>query len=121
MSNGASQVSAYAAYIRTKVIWTEGDVPTTFWEGGLYLALIWYGFRLSLIILCYNMWRSLKHSGLFTAACVPFAYVIIHGMIDQFGLQPPLSIWWWFAIGLIFFISRAEKYRRSQSLFGQIL
>jgi hypothetical protein len=111
MSNGANQISNYASEIRA-TLWTEGDVSTTFWEGGLYLVVIWYGFRLSVILLCYRIWRSINDKILSSAASVPFAYVIIHGVVAQLAMQPPLSIWWWFAIGIIFFIFQVEKHKK---------
>ena len=113
MSNGANLVSSYASNIRSSGFWTEGDMATTFWEGGIYLAVIWYGFRLSMIFLSYRMWRMLKNKMLASAASVPFAYVCIQGLTAQFGIQPPLSIWWWLAIGIIIFIARFEKQNTS--------
>lgn len=111
MSNGSSQISSYARTVRADGFWTEGDVPTTFWEGGLYLAIIWYGFRLSMIIFCLRQWYSINDKTLGAAASVPLAYVIIHGTIAQLGMQPPLFIWWWFAIGIIFFLRRFDKFQ----------
>lgn len=111
MSNGSSQISAYASEIRSGGFWTEGDVPSTFWEGGIYLALIWYGFRIYIIFLCLKLWKSIKDKQLRSAAGVPMAYVIIHGLIAQFGIQPPLSIWWWLAIGIIIFLYGHERYK----------
>lgn len=111
MSNGSSQVSEYASKIRANGFWTEGDVPTTFWEGGVYLALIWYGFRISIILLCFRLWRSIKDKTFASAGSVPLAYVIINGCISQFGLQPPLYIWWFISIGIIILIYRLDRYR----------
>lgn len=111
MSNGSSQISPYASEIRSGGFWTEGDVPSTFWEGGIYLAVIWYGFRIYIILLCFRLWNSIKDKELRSAAGVPMAYVVIHGLIAQFGIQPPLSIWWWLAIGIILFLYRFEKYQ----------
>jgi hypothetical protein len=111
MSNGANQVSRYAAFIRDTGAWTEGDVPTTFWEGGLYLALVWYGFRLFLIWFCFRMWQTIKDDTLSSAAAVPLAYVIIHGFTAQLGMQPPLSIWFWLAIGIVLFLHSLYSYQ----------
>jgi hypothetical protein len=113
MSNGANQLSSYAAYIRNTGYWTEGDVSTTFWEGGLYLAIIWYGFRLTTILLCFRLWYAIKDQTLAAAASVPLGYVIIHGLIAQLGMQPPLSIWWWLAIGIIFSLHNLYCYQRA--------
>lgn len=89
MSNGANQLSSYAASIRDNGYWTEGDVATTFWEGGLYLAVIWYTFRLMMIALCFRLWYAIKDQTLAAAASVPLAYVLIHGLVAQLGMQPP--------------------------------
>jgi len=116
MSNGAAAVSSYASEIRQSGFWTEGDVATTFWEGGIYLAVIWYGFRLSMIFLSYRLWRMLKNKTLASAASVPFAYVCIQGLTAQFGIQSPLSIWWWLAIGIIIFLARYERYKNGVNI-----
>jgi len=113
MSNGANQLSSYAANIRNTGYWTEGDVSTTFWEGGLYLAFLWYGFRLTMIALCFRFWYSIKDQTLAAAASVPLGYVIIHGLVAQLGMQPPLSIWWWLAIGIIFSLHSLYFYQRA--------
>jgi hypothetical protein len=115
MSNGANQLSSYAARIRNSGFWTEGDVPTTFWEGGLYLAIIWYGFRILIVVLCFRLWYSIKDQTLAAAASVPLGYVIIHGLIAQLGMQPPLSIWWWLAIGIIFLLHSFYYYQQAIS------
>jgi hypothetical protein len=111
MSNGSSQVSSYAASVRSDGFWTEGDVPTTFWEGGVYLALIWYGFRFSLIILCLRLWYKTSDRIIASAAAVPLAYVIIQGSIAQIGMQPPLFVWWSFSIGTIILLYRIDLSR----------
>jgi hypothetical protein len=113
MSNGANQLSSYAANIRNTGYWTEGDVSTTFWEGGLYLAVLWYGFRLLMVLLCLRLWYSIKDQTLAAAASVPLGYVIIHGFVAQLGMQPPLSIWWWLAIGIIFSLHSLYLYQRA--------
>jgi hypothetical protein len=112
MSNGANQLSSYAASIRNTGYWTEGDVSTTFWEGGLYLAFLWYGFRLMMIALCFRLWYAIKDQTLAAAASVPLAYVLIHGLVAQLGMQPPLSIWWWLAIGIILSLHSLYQYQR---------
>lgn len=111
MSNGANQVSRYAAVIRDTGAWTEGDVPTTFWEGGLYLAILWYGFRLFVIWLCFQRWKSIKDNTLSSAAAIPLAYIIIHGVTAQLGMQPPLSIWLWLAVGIVLFLHSLYRYQ----------
>ena len=118
MSNGSAMVSTYASEIRENGFWTEGDIATTFWEGGIYLALIWYGFRLWMIFMCYHLWRKLRGKSYSMAAAIPLAYIVIQGIMAPLGIQPPISIWWWLAIGIVVFISRAEQaaYARSASV-----
>jgi hypothetical protein len=116
MSNGSSQISSYASGIRDHGFWTEGDVPTTFWEGGLYLGLVWYGFRLSLVLLCFRLWRAIKNDVFASAASVPLAYVTIHGLTAQLGMQPPLSVWLWMAVGIILCLYQLEKSKRAATL-----
>ncbi|PKV75528.1 hypothetical protein BD749_0470 [Pontibacter ramchanderi] len=118
MSNGSSQVSSYAAKIRANGFWTEGDMPTTFWEGGMYLIIVWYGFRLSLIIWCYYLWRAMRTQALASATSFLLAYVVISGLISQLGMQPPLAIWWWLAIGMIILLHRLEKHELSTVIEG---
>ena len=113
MSNGSNQVSTYAARIRANGFWTEGDVPTTFWEGGIYLALIWYGFRLSIIFLCFRIWRAIKDNAFASAGSVTFAYITISGITSQFGMQPPLYIWWFVAVGVLIFIYRLDRHKQN--------
>jgi hypothetical protein len=115
MSNGSSQVSSYASAVRATGLWMEGDIPTTLWEGGLYLAIVWYGFRIFIVFLCYRLWHSLKNIVLASAAAAPLGYIIIHGLTATFGMQPPLSIWWWLAIGILAFIYQLESYRATVS------
>src|SRR5215204_1937015 len=109
MSNGSAIVSSYASEARQDGFWTEGDMATTFWEGGIYLAIIWYGFRLWMIVTCYRLWRKLRNRTYSMAAAVPMAYIAIQGIIAPLGIQPPLSIWWWMAIGIVTFVVRSEQ------------
>lgn len=115
MSNGSEKISGYAARIKIHGTWTENDVPTTFWEGGMYLAVIWYGFRLFLILLCYRVWYAIKENTLASAASVPLAYVTMSGSVGQLSMQPPLSIWLWLAIGIIFFLYNLYYYQSIKS------
>jgi hypothetical protein len=117
MSNGVSMISTYAAKIRATGFWTEGDMATTFWEGGIYLVIIWYGFRIWVMLMAFRLWNRLKDKLLVSAASVPLAYIIIQGCSAPFAIQPPLSIWWWLAIGIIIAINRFDQYRFELVLF----
>lgn len=110
MSNGSDQISAYAAKVRAGGFWTETDFPSSLWEGGLYLAVIWYGFRISVIVSCINIWRSLRSGNLTTACSFLVAYVLIIGLIGTLGIQPPVAIWWWLAVGSIITLKNMDDY-----------
>ncbi len=104
MTNGSSQLSSYADFYRSSGVWTETDFATTAWEGGVYLVVLWYGFRVSLVLLCFRVWLGLKSYKIANAVAFLLAYVIINGITGTLSLQPPLSIWWYIAIGMILII-----------------
>lgn len=98
MSNGSNFLSDYAAKWRVR-LWTETDFSTTLFEGGYYLVLIWYGFRIYVIVATTR--RFLKGiTGDYTV-CGAFtqAFVIIIGAFGTLGFQPPTAIWWWMGVG----------------------
>ncbi len=109
MSNGSDRISTYAHNVRAKGFWTEGDIPTTAWEGGIYLMLIWYGFRFAVILFCFQLWRSIKDYKYSAASSFLLANVIINGVIGTLGMQPPLAIWWWLSVGSIIAIHGFEE------------
>ena len=104
MSNGSDTFSPYAAVWRN-YMWTETDFSSTLFEGGIYLAVIWYGFRLYVIGLTTR--RFLREiSGEFS---VPTAFtqgfVIVIGVTGTLAIQPPIAIWWWLAVGMVLVLS----------------
>ena len=109
MSNGSDRISTYAQRVRANGFWTEGDIPTTAWEGGIYLMLVWYGFRLAVILFCFRLWRSIKDYKYSAASSFLLANVIINGIIGTIGMQPPVAIWWWLSVGSIIAIYRFEE------------
>ncbi|WP_028374512.1 hypothetical protein [Leeuwenhoekiella sp. MAR_2009_132] len=109
MTNGADKVSNYANKIRSKVAWTETDFYTTSWEGGLYLIILWYAFRIAIIFKCFGVWRSLKFKKFTLAGSFLLAYILVTGLIGSLSIQPPLSIYWWISIGLIFVIKYLDN------------
>lgn len=111
MSNGADRISNYANNVREN-FWTETDMATTFWEGGLYLGVLWYGFRLLCVAFCVQQWLGIREPKLASAAAVPLAYVVVQGVLAQLGMQPPLAIWWWMGIGIVLFLAYLERYRQ---------
>ena len=103
MSNGSEKLSEYASTVKTS--WTETDFATSAWEGGIYLVILWYGFRISLILFCFKLWWSLGSIKESNAIVFLLAFVIIIGLTGTLSLQPPLAIWWYLAIGMIVLIS----------------
>ena len=101
MSNGADKVSVYAYFIRVTGFWTEGDTATIAWEGGLYLLILWYGFRLMIIAICFNLWRKIKYGKYAVPASFLLANVIIMGVNGNLGMHPPVAIWWWLSVGCV--------------------
>lgn len=102
MSNGSDQISFYAAGIRAGGFWTESDFASSIWEGGLYMVVVWYGFRLMFIVMCFKVWNSMRSPVLVSCCSFLLGYVIIIGLIGTIGIQPPLAIWWWLAVGSVF-------------------
>jgi hypothetical protein len=98
MSNGATYFSPYAASWRL-LMWTESDFSTVFFEGGWYLAVVWYGFRVFMIGTTLARFRARGEDGLFIPAAFIQAFVIMVGILGTIGAQPPTAIWWWLSIG----------------------
>jgi hypothetical protein len=99
MSNGSDILSAYSRTFRSQG-WTETDMATTLFEGGLYLILVWYGFRYYMIYQTMRRFLFQVSPDLSTPAAFCQAYVILVGITGTLGIQPPTAIWWWLAIGL---------------------
>lgn len=109
MSNGSDRVSTYADRIRSSGFWTEGDVPTTAWEGGIYLILVWYSFRFVVIWFCFRLWRNMHDYKYSAASSFLLATITINGLTSNLGMQPPIAIWWWLSVGAILSIYGFEK------------
>lgn len=117
MSNGSDKISTYANNIRSTGFWTEGDISSTAWEGGIYLMIIWYGFRLMVVYYCFRAWQSMKDYKYSAVASFLLANVVINGIMGNIGMQPPLAIWWWLSVGAILTIHGFEKGRTNK---GQV-
>ena len=113
MSNGSDQISSYAKNARSNGLWTETDMASTFWEGGMYLILIWYGFRLLVIIFCIRIWLSLKNTSYALAASFLISYITITGILGTLGIQPPIAIWWFLSIGALIAIKNFDDARHN--------
>jgi len=98
MSNGVENISNYAAKWRT-TLWTETDFGTTFFEGGLYLVLIWYGFRIFVILKTFKHFLFDTNSEFSVPMAFCQSFVIIMGLFGTLALQPPIAIWWWLGVG----------------------
>lgn len=109
MSNGSDKVSDYAAQWRSNGFWTETDQATTFFEGGWYLVVVWYGFRCWVIFLCLTRVLKLRRLEFRIAACFAWGFVAIIGLTGTLAVQPPLAIWWWLAVGLITCLGRFDR------------
>jgi hypothetical protein len=101
MSNGSDKLSAYAAQWRSSGFWTETDQATTFFEGGWYLVLVWYGFRFWVIGKCLVLVLKLRNLEFRLMACFAWGFILIIGVTGTLAIQPPMAIWWWLAVGLI--------------------
>lgn len=110
MSNGVQNFSPYAASIRERA-WGETDLANTVLEGGLYLVTIWMLTRIIIIILSFKLYVSIKNSKLIYAASFCMGYIIFNGLTQTLGVQPPLAIWWWLAIGLLVHLKRFEIFQ----------
>lgn len=110
MTNGVEKLSFYAANIRSSV-WTETDFATIVWEGGFYLVLIWYGFRIYLIFYSIKLLSTIKNKNYFSAAAFLVAYIIVQAIVGTLTLQPPLAIYFWISFGLLNCIQQFDKAR----------
>ncbi|GAB3333771.1 hypothetical protein GCM10027299_41600 [Larkinella ripae] len=113
MSNGSEKISAYANLIRSAGFWTEGDAATIAWEGGLYLLVIWYGFRILTILYCLSKWLKIRNTKYSLPSSFLMANVIINGLLGTLSIQPPVAIWWWISVGSILAIEGFDKYEFS--------
>lgn len=107
-SNGSDKISAYASNIKAEGLGAESDFDATSWEGGMYLMVLWYGFRIWAISFCFEIWRNIKGKEYGVAASFLMAYVFVTGLYGALSKQPPISIWFWLAFGGVLTISRLD-------------
>jgi hypothetical protein len=119
MSNGSDKISSYANVIRQS-LWTETDLATIVWEGGLYLLIIWYGLRIWVIGLVLKIWRNMKVEKTGVALSFLLAYIIITGLYGTISAQPPLAIWWWLTVGTFFTIDNFYQNKNNQAKNNQL-
>ena len=99
MSNGSESLSSYAAGWRSGGAWTETDYATTFFEGGFYLMVVWYGFRYFIIYQTARRFLSGVQGDLTISAAVCLSFILVVGFTGTLGIQPPVAIWWWLGVG----------------------
>ena len=118
ISNGSEKISEYAAYRKDNIgkIDIEGDLPTTFFEGGMYLAIVWNSLRLWAIWYCFKVWRSVKQKDWAVLLSFLLGYVIMNACLGQIGKQPPLNMWLWLTVGAVAVINNYIKYLDSTTL-----
>lgn len=110
MTNGSDKISSYAASVRNSGFWTETDFSTIVWEGGLYLIVVWYGFRLFIIFTAFRILLSIKDKDFYSAAAFLFAYILVQGLIGTLTIQPPIAIYFWFCFGALICIQKFDEY-----------
>lgn len=98
MSNGSETISNYA-FVTRAFSWTETDYATTLYEGGLYLVVVWYGFRYFVIYQVLRRFLALGSQELAVPCAVCLGFVIIIGLTETLAIQPPIAIWWWISVG----------------------
>jgi hypothetical protein len=98
MSNGSELLSNYAANIRA-FSWTETDFATTLFEGGIYLVVVWYGFRYFIIYQAVRHCLIMRGEELSLPAAFCVGFVVVVGFTATLGIQPPIAIWWWLSVG----------------------
>jgi hypothetical protein len=111
MSNGSDKLSAYAAQWRRSGYWTETDQATTFFEGGWYLVLVWYGFRFWIIFRSFALAFKMRLLEFRIMAYFAWGFILITGVMGTLAIQPQLAIWWWLAVGLIVCLDRFDRER----------
>jgi hypothetical protein len=109
MTNGSDKISSYAASIRNSGFWTETDFSTIIWEGGVYLIVVWYGFRLFVIFTSIRILLSIKDNHYYSAASFVFAYILVHGLIGTLTIQPPQAIYFWLCFGVLICIQKFDE------------
>jgi hypothetical protein len=109
MSNGVEKLSDYAAMVRNEGFWTETDQATVLYEGGMYLFIVWYGFRFWVIVSTLRLILSIKDRRLSIPACFSWGYILVIGVTGTLSIQPPMAVWWWLAVGLIYCLKEFDR------------
>jgi len=100
-SNGSEKFSAYAKMEKEDWGWMESDQSAVLFEGGIYLMLLWYGFRFFIILYSGTCLLGIRDPKLALAASFSWGFVAATGIMANLSTQAPAAIWWWLNIGLI--------------------
>jgi hypothetical protein len=114
MSNGVEQISHAAAQIRGGGFWTENDLANTYYEGGWYWLVMWMGMRLFVIIDAVQVARSVRTSRMVMLSAALTGYIIVQGLMGTLGIQPPVAIWFWMAVGLNYAVAMQDTNEMAQ-------
>ncbi|MEO0795904.1 MAG: hypothetical protein AAFX93_12110 [Verrucomicrobiota bacterium] len=98
MSNGSEKISGYAAEWRDR-IWGETESSNVMFEGGWWLMATFFGFRLAVTIWVVSLALKIRSSPYFLGAASITGFVIFVALFGQLSIQPPLSCWFWMAVG----------------------
>lgn len=79
------------------------------YEGGMYLFIVWYGFRFWVIASTLRMILSIKDRKLSMPACFAWGYILVIGVTGTLSIQPPMAVWWWLAVGLIYCLKEFDR------------
>lgn len=109
MSNGSQRLSQVAAAVRADGTWTETDLATTYYEGGVYLLLVWMSFRIWVLVVTFKLVLRIRDTVLYLVATGLFGYIAITAVLGTLGIQPPLAIWFWLAVGLVFVLAHHDN------------
>lgn len=104
MSNGSEKISQYSYDLKLESTGTESDFDTTIYEGGIYLAIVWYTFRLWMIMFCLGIWQKMRRKEWGVLLSFLLSYIILNASIGAVGKNPPVNIWLWLAIGSVLII-----------------
>lgn len=115
MSNGVQVFSDYAASLRTQVGWGETDMGNTILEGGLYLVILWKGFRLYIIYCCWKAYNRIHSQLSILPAAFFLSHIVLEGINGTLAIQPPLAIWFWISVGSLLLIYGLELQKLKES------
>lgn len=108
MSNGAEQLSSYAAAWRMR-LWGETDMANNLFEGGWLLIFSWMLFRAWVVVFAIRAALMIKDPLLFGAASFALGHAMLQGVIAQMGIHPPVAIWFWLSVGLVISLRNLER------------